>query len=156
MSELSSSQLIYRVVPQRYPFLMIDKIVEHEFRKIAVCQKNVTAGEEVLTGHFPDNPIYPGVLMIEMGLQTTQVMLTDLKAVQGTTNNTSKADQGFLLSVEKFKFQKIVRPGDIIRITSELVQEAMGMMKAKITLTNDRGETVAAGQVVVGVGGSAS
>ena len=144
-------QLIPRVVPQRYPFLMIDRIVAHAFKVSATCLKNVTFGEEVLTGHFPENPIYPGVLLIEMGLQTTQVMMTDLEAVISATASSekSKAVQGYLLSVEKFRFAQPVYPGDVLKVTSELETEAMGMMKAKITITRDQDE-IAKGIVMVG------
>lgn len=146
-------ELVLKVVPQRYPFLMVDKILTHEFRKQAVCQKNITRGEEVLVGHFPENPIYPGVLMVEMGLQTTQVMLTDLDAVMNPANKKSEgAEQGFLLQIEKFKFSKTALPGDILEITSELHQEAMGMVKAKIRLVNQNKEEIAQGVVTVGGG----
>lgn len=94
--------------------------------------------------------------MVEMGLQTTQVMLTDLEKVSQTAAQTpnggtkEEPPQGFLLAIEKFKFFKVVEPGDIIKITSELELDAMGMMKAKITLENDKNEKIAAGVVTVG------
>ena len=117
---------------------MVDKILEQEFKKYALCQKNITLGEEVLTGHFEDNPIYPGVLLIEMGLQTTQVMMTDIEKVVGESGNgpSQKAEQGFILSVEKFKFLKTVHPGDVLKVNSSLQSEIVGMVKAEIKITN--------------------
>jgi 3-hydroxymyristoyl/3-hydroxydecanoyl-(acyl carrier protein) dehydratase len=141
---------ILSVLPHRYPFLMIDKIVEQKFKTRAVCQKNVTLGEEVLTGHFRDNPIYPGVLLIEMGLQTTQVMMTDLEKIAALSSPSDhKADQGYILSVEKFKFSKPVHPGDVLKIESINHGEVLEMIKSEIKITNQDNVEVASGYVVV-------
>jgi 3-hydroxyacyl-[acyl-carrier-protein] dehydratase len=148
--------LILKAVPQRYPFLMIDRILEQEYLKKAVCRKNVTQGEEILAGHFPGNPIFPGVLMIEMGLQATQIMLTDLEKLKTSSGPVTEAPQGYLLSVDKFKFLKVVRPGDVIEVTSTLDMQALGMAKANIRLLNEKGEELAHGIVTVSASDAAA
>ncbi|MGE3975125.1 MAG: 3-hydroxyacyl-ACP dehydratase FabZ family protein [Bdellovibrionales bacterium] len=148
MSNAEDATLILAAVPQRYPFLMVDRIVSHEFGKKAVCRKNVTNGEEILAGHFPGNPIFPGVLMVELSLQTTQVMLTDLQSLKNKIKDT-QAPQGYLVSIDKFKFLKVIRPGDILEATSEFDMDAMGMTRAKVKITTDAGEDVAHGIVTV-------
>lgn len=145
-----SPEIVLKTVPHRYPFLMIDRIIEHDYRKRAVCRKNVTFGEEVLVGHFPKRAIYPGVLLIEMGLQTTHVMLTEIET--RACDPEREPEQGFAIQVEKFKFQSVVEPGDVLVITSDFVQELMGIIKAKITITTHDMKPVAEGTVVVGSG----
>lgn len=141
--------VVLRVVPQRYPMLMIDRILDHEYGRRAVCQKNVTLGEEVLSGHFPGNPLFPGVLMIEMGLQATQVMLTELEGAAGAAAE-APPRQGYLLGVSDFRFRKTVRPGDVLRVESVLLQELGGMRKARITIRGDDEQEVCSGTVTVG------
>ncbi len=143
-----SAETILKALPHRYPFIMVDRIVSHEHRKSAVCQKNVTFGEEVLVGHFPGQPIYPGVLMIEMGLQTTQIMMSDLNEIVGSTA-TQTAKKGLLLGVDKFRFSQMITPGDTLTIHSSLESEMLGLMKVKITITCD-GNEIAKGTVTVG------
>ena len=142
-------EVLLKVVPQRFPFLMIDKILSHEFKKSATCQKGVSFSEEVFQGHFPGRPIYPGVLLIEMGLQTTQVMLTNIEKAMSGEVNKEGAQQGFFISVDRFKFYKPVVPGDVLTIKSEFETEAMGMTKANILITKDN-EKIALGTVTVG------
>lgn len=142
--------LVLKVIPQRYPFLMVDKIIEQSFQQYAVCQKNITLGEEVLSGHFKNNPIYPGVLLIEMGLQTTQVMMTDIdKVLLRNDDDFTKIEQGYMLSVDKYKFHKPVRPGDILMIRATFQGAVIGMIKSEIKITNQDNEDVAGGTVVV-------
>ncbi|MBI4042407.1 MAG: 3-hydroxyacyl-ACP dehydratase FabZ [Deltaproteobacteria bacterium] len=143
------ADLIPKVVPHRFPFLMIDRIVEHEFQKQCTCLKNVTFGEEILSGHFPDRPVYPGVLLIEMGLQTTQVMLTDIEAIIQCPSAARKTEEGYVLSIEKFKFLRPVQPGDVLLIQSRYNQEALNIVQATITIRNQVVEEVAVGKVNV-------
>lgn len=143
-------ETILRALPHRYPMLMVDRILEHEHGRRAVCQKNVTLGEELLAGHFPGDPVFPGVLMIELGLQTVQVMFTDLERLDGQGAAAPAPAHGYLLAVSDFRFKKPVRPGDVLRATSTLLQGLGGLRKADVRIADGDGAEVAGGVVVVG------
>jgi len=97
---------ILSVLPHRYPFLLIDKIVGIRGDEFGIGIKNVTANEPQFMGHFPGNPIMPGVLMIEGMAQTGGVMA--LTSVGGTGKLV------FFMTIDKAKFRKPVTPGDRI------------------------------------------
>ncbi|MBX9989852.1 3-hydroxyacyl-ACP dehydratase FabZ [Phreatobacter oligotrophus] len=97
---------ILSVLPHRYPFLLIDKIVNIRGDEFGIGIKNVTANEPQFMGHFPGNPIMPGVLMIEGMAQTGGVMA--LTSVGGTGKLV------FFMTIDKAKFRKPVTPGDRI------------------------------------------
>ncbi|WP_296573337.1 3-hydroxyacyl-ACP dehydratase FabZ [Phreatobacter sp.] len=99
-------QKILSVLPHRYPFLLIDKIVDIRADEFGIGIKNVTANEPQFMGHFPGNPIMPGVLMIEGMAQTGGVMA--LTSVGGTGKLV------FFMTIDKAKFRKPVIPGDRI------------------------------------------
>jgi 3-hydroxyacyl-[acyl-carrier-protein] dehydratase len=102
---------IIKVLPHRYPFLLVDRIIEMELNKKVVGLKNVTANEHFFQGHFPDNPIMPGVLIVEAMAQVGGVLarlsiseITEMGAV----------DEILFMSIDKVKFRKPVVPGDQI------------------------------------------
>ena len=102
-----SFEEVKELLPQRNPFILIDKIVEFEEKKRVVCIKNVSANEPYFVGHFPDLAIMPGVLILEAMAQASIVLFK-----KGSLN-TDNADQVFLLvSVSKARFSKPVLPGD--------------------------------------------
>lgn len=115
MSEqmIADSQMIQRIIPHRYPFLLVDRVEEIDGTAGAVGIKNVTFNEPHFQGHFPGNPIMPGVTIIEAMAQTAAVMVgmgEDL------------VDTGFLvyfMSIENAKFRRKVVPGDILRMRIE-------------------------------------
>ena len=143
-----TSKLIMNLIPQKYPLLMIDTIKKYSYKKSAVCTKNITFGEEIFVGHFPNNPIYPGVLLIEMGLQTTHIMLTPEEDVINGVLSTGP--QGLVLKVDKFKFYKTSRPGDVLTIKSTFDTEILNITKVKVVITNDKSERIATGRLTVG------
>ena len=100
-------QQIKEIIPHRYPFLLIDKIVEMEDNKRVVGIKNVTMNEPYFAGHFPEYPVMPGVLIIEALAQVGAV------AVLGMEENKGKI--AFLAGVDKARFKRQVRPGDQLR-----------------------------------------
>src|SRR6187431_3133389 len=95
---------ILKALPHRYPFLMVDRILSIRGDEFAIGIKNVTANEPQFLGHFPNNPVFPGVLMIEGMAQTAGVL-----CIAGGTKGPSK--QVFFLTIDKAKFRKQVRPG---------------------------------------------
>src|SRR6267378_5108510 len=99
---------IRRILPHRYPMLLVDRIVELEAERI-VGIKNVTANEPFFAGHFPDFPVMPGVLIVEAMAQTAGVLV--LKSIP---NRESK--RVLLVSIERAKFRKPVIPGDQLRM----------------------------------------
>ncbi|HWV54875.1 3-hydroxyacyl-ACP dehydratase FabZ [Pseudorhodoplanes sp.] len=99
---------ILKALPHRYPFLMVDRVINMRADESAVGIKNVTANEPQFMGHFPDNPVFPGVLMIEGMAQTAGVLCI----CSGETGDASK--NVFFMTIDKAKFRKLVRPGDTI------------------------------------------
>src|ERR1700733_13840000 len=123
---------ILGALPHRYPFLMVDRIVSIKGDDFAIGIKNVTSNEPQFLGHFPANPVFPGVLMIEGMAQTAGVICiykTGLRDRQKTV---------FFLTIERAKFRKPVTPGDTI-------EYHMTKIAQKRTMWWYRGEAMAVG-----------
>ena len=103
---------IIKLLPHRYPFLLVDRITEIELEKSVVGYKNVTANEHFFQGHFPGNPIMPGVLIIEAMAQVGGVLAR--LSIQGQQDQES-TDAVYFMSIDKVKFRKPVIPGDQLR-----------------------------------------
>ena len=103
---------IVKIIPHRYPFLLIDRVTEVELGKSIAGYKNVTANEPFFQGHFPDKPVMPGVLIIEAMAQMGGVMAR--LSVPESLNNKEK-ESIYFISMDKVKFRKPVVPGDQIR-----------------------------------------
>lgn len=112
-------QGVLNIAPHRYPFLMVDRVIERTANK-AVGIKNVTFNEPCFLGHFPERPVYPGVMMIEAMAQTAGVI--GIKSVTGT----EKPRAVYFLTIDKCKFRKPVKPGDTI----EYHMRSIGRRKA--------------------------
>jgi 3-hydroxyacyl-[acyl-carrier-protein] dehydratase len=98
---------ILRLLPHRYPFLMIDRIIDIRGEEHGIGIKNVTINEPQFSGHFPDNPVMPGVLLIEGMAQTAGVLCLRKMAA-------GKQRSMFFLTIDKAKFRKPAVPGDTI------------------------------------------
>lgn len=119
---------IIKILPHRYPFLLVDKIVDLDLEKdVIIGQKNVTINESFFQGHFPDAPLMPGVLILEALAQTGGV-LVHLKA--------DKQKIAVLLTVNNAKFRNPVRPGDILMLRCEgiLFSSKGGRVQATATV----------------------
>ena len=111
---------IMKVLPHRYPFLLVDRVVELEPKKRVVGIKNVTINEPFFQGHFPGHPIMPGVLIIEAMAQVGGVLLL------GSMDNAGEKVVYFM-SLDNVKFRRPVKPGDQLRFELEMLQ-IRGMM----------------------------
>lgn len=111
---------IQGILPHRYPFLLVDRIVNLEPGVKIVGLKNVTINEPFFEGHFPGNPIMPGVLIVEAMAQASGV-LAHYSEVPG--NNV------FFMSIEKAKFRKPVVPGDQLKFDINIIQQRGNVMK---------------------------
>lgn len=118
-------------LPHRYPFLLVDRVLEVEAGKRIVAIKNVTINEPYFTGHFPSNPVMPGVLQLEAMAQAAGIVMLRRTGNGGKT--------AFFMSADKVKFRRPVRPGDQI------------IINAKITKV--RGDKLAAAECNCTVGG---
>jgi 3-hydroxyacyl-[acyl-carrier-protein] dehydratase len=99
---------ILRAIPHRYPFLMVDRIISIRGDDFAIGIKNVTANEPQFQGHFPDNPVFPGVLLLEGMAQTAGVICMQMLGRDGAGSGV------YFLTIDKAKFRKPVRPGDTV------------------------------------------
>ena len=129
---------IQKILPHRYPFLLVDKIVELEEGKSIKGIKNVTVNEPFFQGHFPGNPIMPGVLICEALAQVGAVLLLSM--------DENKCKLGVFTGINNFKFRKQVVPGDTLELNAELVTYRHGMGKANVEATVD-GKTAAKGEI---------
>ncbi len=103
-------QGIKTLIPHRYPFLLIDRVVNIEEAKSAVGIKNVTSNEPHFPGHFPNHPVMPGVLIIEAMAQTAAALVVH------TMGDEAKGKVVYFMSVDEAKFRKPVVPGDVLRL----------------------------------------
>ena len=129
-------QDIEKLLPHRYPFLLVDRVVELEPDKRVVGVKCVTANEQFFTGHFPGHPIMPGVLIMEALAQASALMVRG-----GLTEEQRKGKVIYFMSIDGAKFRKPVVPGDRLELHCE-------MLKNKGSLIKTKGQAKVDGQVV--------
>jgi len=118
---------IKEILPHRYPFLLVDKIIELEPGKKAVGIKNVTVNEPFFQGHFPEFPIMPGVLIVEALAQTAGIAVAVLEE--------NKGKLGVFAGIDGLKFKYQVQPGDVLRLEAEILLTKLGVTKAKVRAT---------------------
>ncbi|WP_340084700.1 3-hydroxyacyl-ACP dehydratase FabZ [Siminovitchia sp. FSL H7-0308] len=122
---------IKEIIPHRYPFLLIDQILEVAEGKRAVGIKNVTANEDFFNGHFPDYPVMPGVLIVEA--------LAQVGAVAMLKKEENRGKLAFFGGIDKCRFKRQVKPGDRLRLEVEMirVKGPVGKGKGIATVNNE-------------------
>ena len=116
---------IQNYLPHRYPFLLVDRVVELEPDKRIVAIKNVTINEPMFTGHFPVKPIFPGVLIVEALAQASGLL-----AFKSREKNPSDGYVYYLAGTDKTKFKRSVIPGDQLRLEVEIINLRKHWMKS--------------------------
>ncbi|WP_117168435.1 3-hydroxyacyl-ACP dehydratase FabZ [Paraliobacillus sediminis] len=122
-------QQIKETIPHRYPFLLIDEVIELEEGKRVVAKKNVTINEPFFQGHFPEYPVMPGVLIVEALAQAGAVAMLKKEGNEGKI--------GFLAGIDKCRFKRQVKPGDQLRLEVEITRLKGPIGKGKAIATVD-------------------
>ncbi len=133
---------IMELLPHRYPFLLVDRVLEVVPGKKAVALKNVTINEPFFQGHFPGDPIMPGVLLIEA--------LAQVGALAVMTLPEFKENLLLFAGIDKFRFKDVVRPGDqlIMELVVSKMRESVGKGEGKISVKD---KVVASGELMFAI-----
>jgi 3-hydroxyacyl-[acyl-carrier-protein] dehydratase len=128
---------IQRIIPHRYPFLLVDRITELEPGQRAVGIKNVTMGDHFFQGHFPNYPVMPGVLIVEAIAQVGAVLML--------SNEEYKDKIAFFAGIDNVRFKRQVKPGDTLRLEVEIgqIRRSIGTGTGQATVNGEvacRGE----------------
>jgi len=137
-----NSEQIQAIIPHRYPFLLVDRIIELEMGKRAVGLKNVTINEPFFQGHFPGYPVMPGVLIVEALAQVGAVAMLSLEEHKGKI--------GLFAGIDGFRFKEQVKPGDTLRLEVELTRVRGTVGKGRATALVD-GKVVAEGELMFAI-----
>ncbi|AQY50032.1 (3R)-hydroxymyristoyl-ACP dehydratase [Listeria weihenstephanensis FSL R9-0317] len=129
---------IKKILPHRYPFLLVDRVIELEDKKV-VAIKNVTANEEFFNGHFPEYPVMPGVLIVEALAQTSGIAMMQVEGNEGKI--------GLFAGIDGCRFKRQVIPGDQLRLEAEILRLRGSIAKAKVKATVE-GEIVCEAEIM--------
>jgi 3-hydroxyacyl-[acyl-carrier-protein] dehydratase len=130
---------VMELLPHRYPFLLIDRVLECRRGESMVAVKNVTFNEPFFQGHFPGRPIMPGVLILEAMAQVTGLLVFYSMDIRPERNAIY-----YLVGVDKARFRRPVKPGDQLLLTARLVREIRGIYTFGATATVEGKEVASA------------
>ncbi len=133
-----SKEEIKKIIPQREPFLMIDEIESYIPGEKAIAYKNIDKNEWYFKGHFPDNPIMPGVLITESLAQTGAVAILSMEE--------NKGKNALFGGINKMKFKKMVLPGDKLKLEVKIIKRK-GPIGIGEAIASVKGEIVAIGEL---------
>ena len=125
VSEIIDINQIMKMIPHRYPFLMVDRVVDITLDHSIVGIKNVTINEPFFQGHFPGHPVMPGVLIIEAMAQTAAVLVVRTMGIE------AEGKLVYFMSVDQARFRKPVGPGDSVHIHVEKLRNRGNVWKFK-------------------------
>ncbi|CAC9591877.1 3-hydroxyacyl-[acyl-carrier-protein] dehydratase, FabZ form (EC 4.2.1.59) [uncultured Gammaproteobacteria bacterium] len=125
-------QDVKNYLPHRYPFLLIDRVLELEIGKSITALKNVTYNEPQFTGHFPNQPIMPGVMIVEALAQATGIL-----AFKSEVGKPIDGQIYMLVGIDKVRFKRMVEPGDQLLLEAEVMTVKRGIWKFKCKATVD-------------------
>lgn len=123
---------VVKYIPHRYPFLLVDRVLEVKVRESLLALKNVTVNEPFFSGHFPERPVMPGVLIIEALAQASGIltMVTRDAKPDGTY-------LFYLAQIENARFKRVVEPGDQLLLNVKVLKEKRGIWKFQAEATVD-------------------
>ena len=142
MSVLTTKQIM-EILPHRHPFLLIDTVEEIEYGKRAVAKKSVTYAEPYFAGHFPGEPVMPGVLIIEALAQTGAIAILGLEENRGKT--------AYFAGINSAKFKQKVVPGDVLTLETEIIRQKGPIGVGKAVASVD-GKTVCIAELTFAIG----
>ncbi|MEA1917479.1 MAG: 3-hydroxyacyl-ACP dehydratase FabZ [Campylobacterota bacterium] len=111
---------IQKILPHRFPFLLIDKVTQIEAGESLIGYKNVTIGEQIFEGHFPGHPIYPGVMILEGMAQAGGVLA--FKSMGDMSEEEAASKVVYFMSIDKAKFRTPVKPGDRLEYRMSVIK----------------------------------
>ncbi len=129
---------IKKIIPQREPFLMVDEVESFNPGEFAICYKNVDENEYYFKGHFPGNPIMPGVLITESLAQAGAIAILSLEE--------NKSKNALFAGIDKMKFKRMVKPGDRLKLEVRIIKQK-GPIGIGEAIASVDGELVAKGEL---------
>lgn len=122
---------ILEYLPHRYPFLLVDRVLNYEDGKSLLALKNITHNEPYFQGHFPEKPVMPGVIMIEALAQAAGILIFLTSKTKPTKDN-----MFYFAGIDKARFKKVVEPGDQLQLSVEIIRNKRDIWKfaAKATV----------------------